>query len=315
MEQSAHPVILRPAPLDAETPAARLVSAFLSGRSPRTLAAYRKDLQDFARWAGAATPEAAAAMLLGAPHGAANEAALRYRAHLLERGLSPATVNRRLAAQRSLVGLARVLGLVPWALEVAGVRGESYRDTRGPGAGGVRKLLEVLAGRQGARAARDRALVSLLYHLGLRRAEVVALDVGDLDLAGGSVDVLGKGRREKQRLSLPGPTRDALGAWLKERGPQPGPLFVALDRAHRGKRLSGDGVYLIIRRLGEAAGLRARPHGLRHAAITRALDLTGGDVRKVQRFSRHRDVRVLVRYDDAREDLAGDVARRLAGEG
>ena len=38
-------------------------------------------------------------------------------------------------------------------------------------------------------------------------------------------------------------------------------------------------------------------------------------VRKVQRFSRHKDVRVLIRYDDARADLAGDVSRRLAGEG
>jgi hypothetical protein len=38
-------------------------------------------------------------------------------------------------------------------------------------------------------------------------------------------------------------------------------------------------------------------------------------VRKVQRFGRHKDVRVLIRYDDARADLAGDVSRRLAGEG
>jgi integrase/recombinase XerC len=59
--------------------------------------------------------------------------------------------------------------------------------------------------------------------------------------------------------------------------------------------------------------VKARPHGLWNAAITEALDLTGGDVRAVQRFSRHRDVRVLQRYDDSRRDLAGDVARRVAG--
>jgi len=67
-----------------------------------------------------------------------------------------------------------------------------------------------------------------------------------------------------------------------------------------------------VRRLGAAAGVRARPHGLRHAAITAALDATGGDVRAVQKFSRHRDVRVLQRYDDNRRDLAGGVARRVA---
>ncbi len=61
----------------------------------------------------------------------------------------------------------------------------------------------------------------------------------------------------------------------------------------------------------EGLGL-GRPHGLRHAAITEALDLLGGDVRRVQRFSRHRDVRVLNAYDDNRQDLAGEVARIVA---
>lgn len=68
----------------------------------------------------------------------------------------------------------------------------------------------------------------------------------------------------------------------------------------------------MIRELGEKAGLRARPHGLRHAAITEALEATGGDVRRVQRFSRHKDVRVLLVYDDQRKDLAGEVSRLVA---
>jgi integrase/recombinase XerC len=67
----------------------------------------------------------------------------------------------------------------------------------------------------------------------------------------------------------------------------------------------------VVRRLGEAAGVRVRPHGLRHSSITRVLDLSGGDIRAAQRFSRHKDVRVLERYDDSREDLAGQLARRL----
>ena len=53
---------------------------------------------------------------------------------------------------------------------------------------------------------------------------------------------------------------------------------------------------------------------LRHAAITEALDKTNGDVRAVQRFSRHCDVRTLQVYDDARIDLAGRVAREVALE-
>ena len=66
--------------------------------------------------------------------------------------------------------------------------------------------------------------------------------------------------------------------------------------------------------LGKQGGIKARPHGLRHAAITEALDKTGGDVRAVQRFSRHADVRTLQAYDDARTDLVGKVARLVASE-
>jgi integrase/recombinase XerC len=230
------------------------------------------------------------------------------------RGLAAATVNRRLAGLRSLTEMGRTLGLIGWALEVERLRAEAYRDTRGPGAEGFRRLLAHLAGHTDPKALRDAAVVRLLYDLGLRRKEVVGLDLADVDLVAGALLVLGKGRLAKERVSLPPATAGALRAWLAARGAGPGPLFVALDRAHRDHRLTGQAVYGVVRGLGERAGLRARPHGLRHAAITRALDLTGGDVRAVQRFSRHRDVRVLQRYDDCRRDLAGAVARRLASE-
>jgi integrase/recombinase XerC len=290
----------------------RLVAAFLAGRSAQTLRAYRYDLTDFAAFCGASGIAAAAAQLLAGGHGRANETALRFRQQLQARGLAPATINRRLAAIRSLVKLARTLGLVAWVLEVEGVRAEAYRDTRGPGPAGVRKLLEALAGRQDTKAVRNRALLRLLYDLGLRRAEVVGLDVEDVDLAAGTVAVLGKGRTQKVNLTLPPATRGALAAWVSVRGVPSGPLFTALDRASRGRRLTGMGLYLVVRQLGEVVGLRVRPHGLRHAAITRALDLTGGDIRSVQKFSRHKDVRLLQRYDDNRQDLGGAVARRLA---
>ena len=55
-----------------------------------------------------------------------------------------------------------------------------------------------------------------------------------------------------------------------------------------------------------------RPHGLRHAAITTLLDKSGGNIRAVQQFSRHRDVRVIERYDDNRQDIGGQMARLLA---
>jgi integrase/recombinase XerC len=300
-------------PPDATGPAERLLTAFLAGRSPQTLRAYRQDLAHFTAFTGAATPVEAAQRLLGGGAGPANELALRYKADLLERGLAAATVNRRLAALRSLVKLARTLGLAGWSLEVEGLRAEPYRDTRGPGAAGFRRLLEQLAGRSDAKALRDRAILRLLFDLGLRRAEVVRLDVADLDREAGQVAVLGKGRTGKVLLTLPPQTRTALEAWVAVRGLEPGPLFGSLDRARKGSgRLTGGGLYALVRDLGEQAGLKVWPHGLRHAAITEALDRTGGDVRAVQRFSRHRDLRTLMIYDDRRTDLAGDVARKVA---
>ncbi len=298
-----------------------LLIAFLAGRSPLTLRAYRRDLEDVRRFLGVPTLAHAAALLLAHGHGPANGLALAYRADLVGRvdqkgkGLAAATINRRLAALRSLVKIARTLGLVPWALEVANVKSQGYRDTRGPGDAGYRRLLGVLDRRRGPAVHRDRAAVRLLFDLALRRAEVVSLDVAHVDLAAGVVRVLGKGQTERVPLTLPEPTRAVLAAWLTVRGPSPGPLFVNFDRARKGmgRRLTGRSLHRIVRALGAEAGLKeVRPHGLRHAAITAALDRTGGDIRAVQRFSRHRDVRVLAVYDDNREDLGGRVARLVA---
>ncbi len=292
--------------------AARLVAAFLAGRNPRTLRAYSQDLEDFRAFVGAGDVDAAAALLLGRGHGEANALGLAYKAHLVERGLSPATVNRRLAALRSLVKLARILGAVPWTLEVQNAKAQPYRDTRGPGRVGFRAMLEQLDGRDNPKARRDRAILRLLYERGLRRGELVGLDLEDVDLQAPAIAVLGKGRSAKETLTIAPSTAAAIAAWLEVRGIAPGPLFTNLDHGHAPRRLTGAGVYDVVRELGAAAGLRVRPHGLRHAAITEALDRTHGDLRAVQRFSRHRDLRLLLVYDDNREDLGGKVARLVA---
>jgi integrase/recombinase XerC len=152
----------------------------------------------------------------------------------------------------------------------------------------------------------------LLYDLALRRGEVARLDIRDANLENGTLAVLGKGCTEPHLLTLPEPTSEALRSWIEVRGDQPGPLFTNFDRAGKGQRLTGRSIHRLIKRLGSQAGLEAWPHGLRHSAITDALDLTG-DVRKVQRFSRHRDLQTLTLYDDNRLDLGGEVAKLVAG--
>lgn len=290
----------------------RLLSSFFGGRNAGTSRAYQADLESLARFVGSETVEAAVGRLMDCGHGELNALVLEYRAHLSGQGLAAATINRRLAAVRSLLRRARLLGLTPWTLEVANLKTQPYRDTRGPGREGFERLLVALGEAEDAPTRRDRAALRLLFDLALRREEVVSLDLEHLDLERATIAVLGKGRVQRSRLTLPPVTATALAAWVEARGSEPGPLFLNFDRASKGRRLTGRSLYRIVRELGRRAGLRVTPHGLRHAAITSALDLTKGDVRAVQRFSRHRDVRVINVYDDSREDLAGVVARLVA---
>src|SRR5262249_10544191 len=149
------------------------------------------------------------------------------------------------------------------------------------------------------------ALLRLLHDLALRRGEVVALDLADVELDWGEtgrVWIVGKGRTQRQPMTLSDRARDALRDWIALRGPEPGPLFHRLDNAQgdgdRG-RLAGDSVNRMVRKAARDAGI-ARPvraHSLRHQGITRALDLTDGDVRSVKRFSRHAKYETLAAYD------------------
>lgn len=307
-------VTVSPSRAGALVPAGELdlLAVWFAGKNPHTVAAYRADLEAFAAWAGAPTMAAAVEAFLTLPHGDANAAALRYRGAMTDR-LAPSTVNRRLSALRSVVQLARLVGRVAWTLEVPNVEAAKYRDTRGPGVAGFRAMLAAVADGTDAKSRRDCALLRVLFDMGLRREEAVSCDLAHYDRTAGTLAIMGKKRRERERLTVPGPTRAALEAWLVERGEEPGPLFVPLSRAGIGERLTGRSVARIVADVAARAGVgHVRPHGLRHAAVTAALD-AGVDLRKVQRFSRHRDLRTLVLYDDNRSDLAGDVAAVVAG--
>ncbi len=200
--------------------------------------------------------------------------------------------------------LARTLGMIGWAIDVGNVKARPYRDTAGCGAAGYRRLLEHLDRRGDPKAIRDRAIVRLLFERALRRNEVASLDVAHVDFDAATVSVQGNGHTDRETLTLSEPTQQALSDWLAIRGTAPGPLFTNLDRARKGTgRLTGAGIWAIVSALGEATGQTVRPHGLRPAAITKALDATGGDVRAVQRFSRHAKVDTVLVYDDARHDL------------
>ena len=286
-----------------------VVETFLSGRKPQTLRAYKKCLEDFQAFLQASSKEEAAAMLFSQNQGTANAVLLSYKNHLIERQLTAATVNLRLAAIRALGTLARLVGLVPFALEVHNVPVEAYRDTRGPGREGVTEMLKEASYRTDAKGIRDQALLRLMYDLALRRGEMERFNLDDVDMKKRKISVLGKGRGAQEQMSLPDNSYEALKAWLKVRGDAPGPLFTSFDPSQKGSgRLKANGIYEIVSRLGKELDIKARPHGLRHAAITDALDATNGNVRDVMRFSRHKDLKTLTIYDDARKDAAGAIS-------
>ena len=138
-------------------------------------------------------------------------------------------------------------------------------------------------------APRDCALIEMTYSAGLRLSELVGLNHGDLDRAGGLLRVRGKGRRE--RIAPVGSRAlRALEGYLAADGRArmaPGePLFIG-----RGGRLSGRTVQRVVRRrlAGVAAGLGVTPHALRHSFASHLLD-AGADLRAIQELLGHRSL-------------------------
>lgn len=137
------------------------------------------------------------------------------------------------------------------------------------------------------RRARDHCLFEWLYGSGLRLAELVALDLTDIDLAAGQARVTGK--RDKTRIVPVGrKAADAMRAWLSRRLEWDRHGTQAVFISDRGRRLSARSVQLRLNRASRQAGLDAplHPHQLRHAFATHVLE-SSGDLRAVQEMLGH----------------------------
>ena len=295
---------------------ALLLEAFFQNKSPATLRAYRQDLEDVREFLNAPTVEQAAQLFIAKPHGEANLTALNFKAWLKLKGLSPTSINRKLAGLRSLVKLARTLGLIHWQLEVPNETTEPYRDTRGPGEEAFKKMLKKAGEcRNEVKAIRDTAILRLMHDLALRRSSLVNLDMADLELDRQSLWVTLKKRSEKKLKTLPQVTQSALEAWLEIRGSEDGPVFGNLDRAGKGHRLTGSSLYRIVRGYGAQVGVKTRPHGIRHTAITEAVkkaQQVGIGLDEVLEFSDHKHLSTLMIYRDRERNVQGKLAQMIA---
>jgi integrase/recombinase XerD len=253
------------------------------GASRNTLAAYRRDLDDYLKHLRGRDLDPAAAR---------PDDVVGWLETLRRRGLAPSSVARRLSAVRGFyrhllrdgvvrrdptehLDSPRTTRPLPRALsrESAGALVEAP-DTRRPA--GVR----------------DRAILELLYATGMRASECLGLSLEDLNLSAGYVICMGKGG--KQRLVPVG--GEAL-AWTRRylRDVRPrdarrrdcGRLFVN----PRGGPLSRQSLWTLVRRAAAGAGLKRRvsPHMLRHSFATHLLE-GGADLRAVQAMLGHADI-------------------------
>ena len=256
------------------------------GRAPNTIDAYRRDLGDYLRfgvgcgWTAADAPA---------------EGVLAWVRARVDAGLAAATVKRGLTTVRNFhrwlvleglraddptvaVELPRVPPGLPKALSAA-----EAAALMGAPAGG------------GAPARRDRAILETLYGTGVRVSELAGLSLGDMDLASGSIRVLGKGSKERV-LPLGRLARVALEGWLAPAGrgemeperwaSRGDAAAVFLNR--QGDRLTRQGIHRLVRHHGRVAGITSPlgPHVLRHSFATHLLD-NGADIRVVQELLGH----------------------------
>ncbi|MGA1051506.1 MAG: site-specific tyrosine recombinase XerD, partial [Ilumatobacteraceae bacterium] len=278
------------------------------GRSPNTLASYRRDLRQYQAWC---SERGADVLTIGL------DDLRQFVAERKASGLAPASVARQLAAIRMLHRYlaserhrsddptARLDGVkVP-----AGLPKPLAEDE-------VVTLLDAVVGDDPV-ARRDRALLELLYATGARVSEVVGLSLGDIDYDASLVRLLGKG--DKERIVPFGTTAArALDGWFETSGR----AALSPDRWRRrgdaeavflnrsGARLSRQGAWLVVRKYGERVGLgdRLSPHVLRHSCATHLLD-HGADLRIVQEMLGHSSISTTQVYTRVSQERLWEVYR------
>ncbi|NET91131.1 MAG: tyrosine-type recombinase/integrase [Kamptonema sp. SIO1D9] len=296
-----------------------LIELLLSDkRSPQTRKAYEYDLKLFFRFISGAdpTPQTVIAFL-SATRFQANTAVTKFKAHLINRGLKEATINRKLAAIKSLVTIARRVGRCDYTIDVPSERLKKYRDTSGVSPSDYKRVLE-LCDRTTLKGKRDFALLVLLWSNALRKGEAIGCNVGDFNADAGTLRILGKGRgTQYETVDLSLKAVEAIRNWLRERRERDrnAPLFCSLDRSSPGHRLTGVAIYKIVVGYCNAAGIEKKmsPHRVRHSSITAALDASDGNVRKVRKLSRHANLDTLMIYDDNRHQDQLELSELLDG--
>jgi integrase/recombinase XerC len=319
-----------------------LFEQWLSDKLTTSVASYRIDLAAFGRFFQADDASSAFAKLIDLAnknHGAANAVLFAYRKDMLERavwsstaskragrpqdrvGLAPATINRRLAAIRSFVAIIRTAGQTAWLPEIPGIKHKQYRDTSGVGDEYVQILVDhleaqvvndLLSTSCRAKAMRDLVMIRLMAGMALRKNALLSLDYQNVDIQRKRVNVKLKGDRGRSWKLCDSITWEALVRWIDIRGAAPGPLFGSFHHGCLGARLDPSALNGILNTRSKEVNMqKTRPHGFRHTAITRALEM-GLPLRDVSRFADHAKLDTTMIYDDRRQEPSRAVAQTIS---
>lgn len=172
--------------------------------------------------------------------------------------------------------------------------------------------LDACADDPSAAGARDAAMIALWYVAGPRRSEIVSLDLDDYDPESGAV-MIRRAKRNKDRIIyVDNGAKDALDDWLRERGDEPGPLFVPVHQSSkvRIEWMTDQAVYYILDKGARQAGIdNVSPHDLRRTAISNLIEIT--DLVTAQHIAGHSDPKTTAAYDRRGEEAKQKAAAAI----
>ena len=266
------------------------------GLSPNTTAAYRTDLDQFIQFMAERNLTAWSAV--------SRDDLVSFLIFLKEKRYANSTVARRTAAIKSLFEYLMAENIV---LSNPTEHLDSPKVDRFlPKAISVMQvdeLLELPLTTGGPEGLRDKAMIELLYATGVRVSELVALNVHDVDLVAQHIRCIGKGNKERM-LPMVGTATTAIEEYLDMGRGQIGRSAEekALFLNHRGKRLTRQGFWLILKGYAERLGLHdLTPHTLRHSFATHMLN-NGADLRAVQELLGHASISTTQIYTQVSTD-------------